>query len=159
MAAFSNARSVHPFQLRVLAFELAEAFHISHRRAGILAPPLEERRAADAVLSQQVRHRDTRFRFLEHPHDLALTELRFPHDRSFEPGAVYLRVSTEGGSLRIDQGLQRVSEVGLRPLARTPRARAPHPCGGWMAAGHLLPAPANGRARQAGRRRHQRVAP
>ena len=40
--------------------------------------------------------RDTRFRFLEHPNDLALTELRFPHDRSFEPGAVYLRVSTEG---------------------------------------------------------------
>ena len=83
-----------------LDFELAQALHISDRRARVLAPPLEERRAADALLSQQVGHRDPGFRFLENPDDLALVELRFPHDRSFEPEAVYLRVSTEGGSLR-----------------------------------------------------------
>ena len=51
-----------------------------------------------------------------------------------------------------------VPEGGLAPLTRTPRARAAYAFGGCTTARQLLPALANGRARQAGRRRHQCIA-
>ena len=66
------------------------------------APPLEERRLADPMTTQQIGDRDARFGFFQNPNDLALAELRLPHNRSFESGAVYLRVSTEGESLRAE---------------------------------------------------------
>ena len=50
MAACSSARSrVHPLELGVFSLELPQLSHIRHRRAPVLAPPLEEGRLADAV--------------------------------------------------------------------------------------------------------------
>ena len=54
------------------------------------------------MTTQQIGDRDARFGFFQNPNDLALAELRLPHNRSFESGAVYLRVSTEGESLRAE---------------------------------------------------------
>src|SRR5262245_4249000 len=71
---------VHPFQLRVLSLELAQALHVRDRRATVLASPLEERRLADPVLPCEIRDRDAALCVLEHRDDLRLTELRLPHD-------------------------------------------------------------------------------
>ena len=65
--------------------------------------------------------RDARFGFFQNPNDLALAELRLPHNRSCEPGAVYLRVSTEGGSLRLREATGRGKQYShprtLKPTA------------------------------------------
>ena len=42
------------------------------------------------MTTQQIGDRDARFGFFQNPNDLALAELRLPHHRFFEPGAVYL---------------------------------------------------------------------
>ncbi len=79
-----------------------ESLTVSFESCTSAAPPLEERRLADPMTTQQIGDRDARFGFFQNPNDLALAELRLPHNRSFESGAVYLRVSTEGGSLRAE---------------------------------------------------------
>ena len=101
MAAFSSARSAYirfsrtfspsSSRSRFTSATDAPAYLLRHLKNVVLLMP---------CCRKQVSHRDTGLRFLENPDDLTLGELRFPHARSFRPGAVYLRVSTEGGSLR-----------------------------------------------------------
>ena len=84
MAAFSSARSAYiRFSLAFSPSSSRSRFTSATDAPAYLAPPLEKRRLADAMPSQQVRDRDTRLRFFENPDDLTLRELRFPHDRSF----------------------------------------------------------------------------
>jgi hypothetical protein len=79
----TKSRQGHrPFQLGVLGFELAQPLHVVHRGAAVLAPPLEERGPADAVLPEQRVHRQPALGVLQNPDDLRLTEFRLPHDRS-----------------------------------------------------------------------------
>ena len=82
MAAFSSARSAY------IRFSLAFSVSSSRNRftSDTEAPPyllrhLKNVSLAD-LLPQQIRHRHATLGVFQNPDDLALTELRLPHDRS-----------------------------------------------------------------------------
>ena len=87
---------VHPLELGVFSLELPQLSHIRHRRAPVLAPPLEECRLADAVRPSQVRHGHAALGIPQDANDLGLTEPRLSHDRSLDQSSLRSTVNRSG---------------------------------------------------------------
>ena len=98
-------RGIHPLQLHVLRLEFLQPLELGDARARVLRPPVEIRRAADAVLPHQIGDRDPRLTFLQDANDLTLrdrdfrmaTPSRAPESPTFSgpaAGEAYRRVAT-----------------------------------------------------------------
>ena len=69
----------HSLEPAILLLELLEAHGLRGAHTAVLLPPSVERRLADAVLAQQLVHRDTRLRLLQDVNDLGFRKARLPH--------------------------------------------------------------------------------
>ena len=103
---------VHPLELGVFSLELPQLSHIRHRRAPVLAPPLEECRLADAVRPSQVRHGHAALGIPQDANDLGLTEPRLPHDRSLDQSSLRSTVNRSGKLTRASSFVPRYRSSG-----------------------------------------------
>jgi hypothetical protein len=99
---------VHLLQLAVLGLELFQSPKLRYVQTAVLRLPVVERRLADAVLSDKLRHLHAGLCLLQDRDDLLFTEPGLLH-KSSPVGKLYSRL------VRFGRGLHRPLRFGQRP--------------------------------------------